>query len=183
VLGALDLVCLCVPSAAVCLAVWVLATLKDRNRYSSGTDTAEENKCNTLPPTDDELTGVGDKGEGATGSRSGHKRLGWRGFVSAVLYGDFVEACYPYTLSDPALLVVVRVGSAVAGAVVVSQGVRSSAYLPIPFALLLTGMSAHVDTGGKEGYWATVTAALLYAIIVSFFFPFVFALYRLRTRV
>lgn len=28
-----------------------------------------------------------------------HRRLGWKGFISNIFFGDFVEACYPYTLT------------------------------------------------------------------------------------
>ena len=58
------------------------------------------------------------KGEHGHGNR--HSRLGWRGFISNFCFGDFVEACYPYTqpgslYSSSLLLISVRISCSIAG--------------------------------------------------------------------
>ena len=47
-----------------------------------------------------------------------HIRLGWKGTLSNLLMGDYVEACYPYTLSNRWVLYSVRVSSAIAGGLI-----------------------------------------------------------------
>eukprot|EP01036_Dinobryon_divergens_P022310 gene22310-30554_t len=66
VLGAFDLVCLCLPCAGVCCAVWLRSVL-----YGAAVD---------------EVAVIVER----------HRRLGWKGFYSNIMFGDFVEACYPF---------------------------------------------------------------------------------------
>lgn len=47
-----------------------------------------------------------------------HIRLGWKGTFSNLLMGDYVEACYPYTLSNRWVLYSVRISSAIAGGLI-----------------------------------------------------------------
>jgi hypothetical protein len=47
-----------------------------------------------------------------------HIRLGWKGTISNLLMGDYVEACYPYTLSNRWVLCSVRASSAIAGGLI-----------------------------------------------------------------
>lgn len=47
-----------------------------------------------------------------------HIRLGWKGTFSNLMMGDYVEACYPYTLSNRWVLYSVRVSSAIAGGLI-----------------------------------------------------------------
>jgi hypothetical protein len=47
-----------------------------------------------------------------------HIRLGWKGTFSNLLMGDYVEACYPYTLSNRWVLCSVRISSAIAGGLI-----------------------------------------------------------------
>jgi len=54
-----------------------------------------------------------------------------------LLFGDFVEACYPYMARDAWVQLAALLGAAVAGALVGASAARSSAYLPVPLALAL----------------------------------------------
>lgn len=113
-----------------------------------------------------------------------HARLGWSGFKSNFLFGDFVEACYPYTqpdspFSSPTLLVIIRVTCALSGSLITHSWlsrlicntgdvtsslthVQSSAYLPLPVILGMWGSD-----------WST-HQYILYACFISFMLPFTF---------
>jgi mannitol-specific phosphotransferase system IIBC component len=102
-------------------------------------------------------------------------RLARRGLLSNLLLGDFVEACYPFTLPSTPLLAAVRTGASLAGAVLFVRGVDrclSSAYLPLPLAMWA------VRARGTSSDVGTFIAALAVAFVV----PFVAALIILRGR-
>jgi hypothetical protein len=122
------------------------------------------NSCQTLLPETDE--------ESCPTSSSGydhHLRQGIKGTTSNLLMGDYVEACYPYTLNNPWVLLSVRVSSAIAGGMILGYlgfqvdrtrlmlpqsclaehtvatadyQFRSSAYLPLPLTIMLAIMTA-----------------------------------------
>ena len=62
-----------------------------------------------------------------------------RGYVAYqinLLFGDYVEACYPYMEKSGAINALTYAGAAAAGASIVALGpARSSAYLPLPLAV------------------------------------------------
>ena len=111
---------------------------------------------------------------------SHHIRLGLKGTVSNLLMGDYVEACYPYTLTNRWVLLSVRISCAVSGALVLgyfgmlhdrstslsscsseycdvsapasnmlrkegSHAFQSSAYLPLPLAMMLALLGSSDD--------------------------------------
>ena len=129
-----SLVCLCMPCAGVCSAVYIMRFNKPRE----------------------------DK----------HRRLGWRGLFSNIFMGDFVEACYPYTLSSPLMLTAIRVSCAMAGAVLAYGGfVRSTAYLPLPVSLLLA--DSGWMSGGAQGSIITHPEVIILgtASLIAFIVP------------
>lgn len=65
------------------------------------------------------------------------RALARRGVRINLLYGDYIEACFPFLERDRALDLAVYVASAAAGAIVALSGARSSAYLPLPLAIAL----------------------------------------------
>lgn len=183
VIGAFDLVCLCMPCAGVCAAVHLVSL-----RLHS-------------------LSGA---------SHSSHRRLGWKGFTSNVLFGDFVEACYPYTVEGPCasepLRWAVRVACAVAGAILGSSWrmdmlavspegtssdffeqprcglngagtVRSSAYLPLPLAVALSWADAYVESSGMTHVVWRPVLKLVAALLVAFAIPFLSALILLPSKI
>lgn len=111
-LGGFDLCCLCMPCAGVCAAVWCLSHAD-------------------LPSDENSLS-----------QTTIHRRVAVRGFLSNFLYGDFVEACYPYTQRYHWLLIAVRVSCAMSGAMLYTCSIRSSAYLPLPVAVFLTYLNS-----------------------------------------
>lgn len=137
VFGCLDVLCLCVPSAAVCSAAAVFFSLLAPH----------------VPP---ELKEVMRK-------RSAQLRLGRRGALSNLLMGDFVEACYPYSLRYPSILLSIRVACAAAGAIVLGCDLHSSAYLPLPLSLLLPLL--HSQHGTLETLlWMTAAASITFIL-------------------
>ena len=144
--GTFDLVCLCLPSAGVCLAVFLLAST---NSYHL------KDKENSAREDVDMLK---------------QKKIGWKGFQSNFLFGDFVEACYPYTLDRPySVLLVIRIACMVAGSELLDSSdhqnpgiIKSSAYSPFPFILW------HIYTA----YSIECFEAFVFASSVAFFLPF-----------
>ena len=55
-----------------------------------------------------------------------------------VLFGDYIEACFPFLDRDPTLNFSAYLASAWSGAIAASAGARGSAYLPAPLAILLS---------------------------------------------
>lgn len=105
----------------------------------------------------------------AIGGYDHHLRQGMKGTTSNLLMGDYVEACYPYTLHNRWVLLSVRVSSAIAGGMILGYlgfkvdrtrlmlpqsclaghtgttadcQFRSSAYLPLPLTIMLAIMTA-----------------------------------------
>ena len=60
--------------------------------------------------------------------------LGWRGALSNLLMGDFVEACYPFSLPSAIVLMGVRATCAIVGGLIFRFKMKSSAYLPLPIS-------------------------------------------------
>jgi hypothetical protein len=122
------------------------------------------NSSQTIPPgTDKESCST------AIGGYDHHLRQGMKGTTSNLLMGDYVEACYPYTLHNRWVLLSVRVSSAIAGGLILGYlgfqvdrtrlmlppsclaghtgaaadyHFRSSAYLPLPLTIMLAIMTA-----------------------------------------
>lgn len=174
-LGALDCLCLCVCGAGACAAQLVArpsapATSDVRREGSLASDPyaayadqniARENVASY--PSSPSLSrasllrGSTDAADAA---------LARRGLLINLLCGDYVEACYPFLERDPTLDAATYVASAVAGAL--AAGSQSSAYLPLPIAIVL----------------ADESAAFALAALVAFFLPFLVGaasnLYRKR---
>jgi hypothetical protein len=112
VFGCLDAFCLCAPCAGVCAAVFIY--------YKSF--------AKSIPQ---ELQTLVHK-------REAQIRLGWRGLVSNFLMGDFVEACYPYSLRHESILRTIRLACCLAGGTIYSCKLASSAYLPLSLSLLIS---------------------------------------------
>ena len=151
-LGCLDALCLCVPCAGVCSAVLL---------YHSFTSTAKAAK--TVSEGDKPLLQ-----REKTQRAAGHLRLGWRGAWSNMLMGDFVEACYPYSLHSPVILTSIRIACALAGGIVFLRDLKSSAYIPLPLTILLTATNGtdELKLDLDQAKWA------LLAVVVSFCLPF-----------
>lgn len=108
----------------------------------------------------------------AIGGYDHHLRQGMKGTISNLLMGDYVEACYPYTLHNRWVLLSVRVSSAIAGGLILGYlgfqvdrfrlmlppsclaghtgatadyQFRSSAYLPLPLTIMLAIMMARKE--------------------------------------
>lgn len=62
--------------------------------------------------------------------------LSLRGLRINLWWGDFVEAGYPFMVRDKLVMAAAHVGAACGGALVGLFGLRSSAYLPLPLALV-----------------------------------------------
>jgi hypothetical protein len=123
--------------------------------------------CQTISPETDKKS--------CSTSSSGydhHLRQGMKGTTSNLLMGDYVEACYPYTLHNRWVLLSVRVSSAIAGGTILGYlgfqfdrsrlmlppsclaghtgatadyQFRSSAYLPLPLTIMLAIMTARIE--------------------------------------
>jgi len=153
--GALDLITLCAPCAGISAGIYLLSCM------------------NRLTLSDDKK------------KLAIHTKLGFRGFVSNVFFGDFVEACYPYSLEYTPILISVRIACILSGALLGLGLIRSSAYLPLPLALYVSyGFSIklylfHVGVVHLSPY-----ALLLVAFTLSFCLPFITTiLYFFRNKV
>ncbi|KAL1519689.1 hypothetical protein AB1Y20_023199 [Prymnesium parvum] len=58
-----------------------------------------------------------------------------------LLCGDYVEACYPYLKRSSIAHISALAGAASAGSIIVDVGARSSAYLPLPIAIVVAAQS------------------------------------------
>jgi hypothetical protein len=121
--GSYDAVCLCMPAAGVCLAVWCLSSISCIRTIT--VENHEESKADLMEWRDAKgaIHSGSNSPRGGLGLRRGsgsiervvpervearnqaiqvrcHRHLGWKGFVSNIIMGDFVEACYPYTLAS-----------------------------------------------------------------------------------
>ena len=103
------------------------------------------------------------------GGYNHHLRQGIKGTISNLFMGDYVEACYPYTLHNRWILLSVRISTAIAGGLIIgylgfqvdttrlmlpmsclathsgtaaNYLLRSSAYLPLPLTIILATMAA-----------------------------------------
>ena len=161
VAGSFDLVCLCMPCAGICLGVWILAT------YNNST------KKRLSAPAEARTSILNERDTEAYGNHNRHAALGRKGFISCFFMGDYVEACYPYLSLSPLLLYVVRMSCSVAGTYLTMSKPRSSAYIPLPLALLL----AWAD-GGAEA-----SLSLLQASLITFFIPFLATLFLLSGKI
>jgi hypothetical protein len=82
---------------------------------------------------------------------------GWSAASINVLFGDYVEACYPHMERRLPIRVGVYAGAAAAGALIVAGGpARSSAYLPLPIGVAI----------------AEAPSAMLGACLLAFLLPF-----------
>ena len=83
---------------------------------------------------------------------------GWTAASINLLFGDYVEACYPYMERRFPIRLGAYAGAIAAGALIVASGPsRSSAYLPLPLAVAI----------------AEAPSAMLGACLVAFLVPFV----------
>lgn len=62
--------------------------------------------------------------------------LARRGLVFNLCFGDFIEAAYPFMERCRFCNAGAYLGSALSGAIIAMGGVASSAYLPLPLAVL-----------------------------------------------
>ncbi len=101
------------------------------------------------------------------------KALAQRGAYTNLVWGDFVEACYPFFQGDWFLTAVVYLSSIVSTAWLLHDGCRSSAYLPAPVSLWLA-------MGAEEGTpsWRVWESKAWAAALVAFGGPFVATLTR-----
>lgn len=137
--GCYDLVTLCVPCCGVCGAIFVLSYF---NKISL---TNDKNKLKI------------------------HSNIGYKGFCSNFLFGDFVESCYPYSLDYPPILKAVRISSVISGALLGIGFSSTSAYLPIPLSLyIIPNVTSRIQVYGYTSY--TIT---LLACIISFSITFI----------
>lgn len=123
VLGLLDMLCLCVPCAGVCSAVYFVVAFSPPKK----TDSTPLNKQTTQLQQEDEKSSD-EKSEVEENpitvnddvimDYDHHLRLGKKGTFSNLLMGDYVEACYPYTVSNRWVLLSVRISSVIAGGLV-----------------------------------------------------------------
>jgi hypothetical protein len=162
-----------------------------------------------------------------------HRRLGWKGFYSNIMFGDFVEACYPFIVPGMSaaycrpVRVAVQFSCVVAGAIlgmswgvdltrfivlsssdnssffcesvsssssssnssfmsvtllsgngwvheaVLGGPIRSSAYFPLPFSLIVSLFSDSI----------AAVCRLAAAAAVAFFGPFITAFILLRSHI
>lgn len=143
---------------------------KDEVVQSAGAEGPGENcslmssSCQTISPeTEKESCPT------SIGGYDHHLRQGMKGTTSNLLMGDYVEACFPYTLNNRWVLLSVRVSSAIAGGLILGYlgsqvdrtrlmlpqtclaentgatadyQFRSSAYLPLPLTIMLAIMTA-----------------------------------------
>lgn len=107
IFGAFDLMTLCIPSGAICCAIYLLSFL---NRIKL---TDEKDKILI------------------------HSRLGFKGFISNIFFGDFVESCYPYSLEYPVIITAIRISCILSGSLLGIGLISSSAYLPLPISLYI----------------------------------------------
>ena len=96
--------------------------------------------------------------------------LGWRGAVSNFLMGDFVEACYPFSLRNGTVLLSVRAASAVVGGLIFHFNMKSSAYLPLPLSWCIA-----VIHDSQHIYWISCAFCLALGV------PFVVTLAMIMT--
>lgn len=171
VFGTLDSFCLCVPCAGVCFAVYLLSAYPISPRQVVTCENSSSVSCSskiTSPQTNDETT----PHSVAVGGHNHHLQQGMKGTISNFLMGDYVEACYPYTLHNPWVLLSVRISTAIAGGLMLGYlglqadrvrlmpptsclaaytgttgdyQLRSSAYLPLPLTILLATMNARKE--------------------------------------
>lgn len=98
--------------------------------------------------------------------------LARRGAYTNLMWGDFVEACYPLFQGQGFLTGVVYVASWVSTALLLRDGGRSSAYLPLVLSWWLA-----CEEGGEEGkgWWVS---RVWWASVVAFGLPFAATLLR-----
>ena len=151
IFGALDFINLCIPCAAICGAIYILAWL------------------NVIKLTDDK------------NKIPIHLRLGLKGFYSNILFGDMVEACYPYSLEYPVIIISVRFACIIGGALVGIGLIASSAYIPLPLSLYIipnTEIELYIfNFTTVNSYTITVIACTL-----SFLIPFIVTLYFFKNN-
>lgn len=120
-LGAVDYCSLCLVSAGVTVATWLLP----------------------LPPDH--------PGNGGRDPRP----LARRGAYTNLVWGDFVEACYPLVQHSVFLTGAAYAASTLSTAVLLQEGGRSSAYMPAPLSLWL---ASHVEEGEGSAWRASLIA-------------------------
>lgn len=97
--------------------------------------------------------------------------LARRGAFINLMWGDFVEACYPFFQGQVFLTGVVYVASWGSTALLLREGGRSSAYLPV---VLSWWLGVEKGEGGREGWECRVW----WASVVAFGVPFVAVVVR-----
>ena len=187
VLGTLDVLCLCMPCAGVCTAVYALSLRAQRNenvdRVIDGTNTDSDRNNKSSDGSNSNFNSNNNSNSDSSSNSNSdnninnqdqdqtyehHTRLGLIGAISNTFMGDFVEACYPYSLTNSWVLFSVRVGAAIAGGLIVgyygltndckidekfslissvfrstdSGPFKSSAYLPLPLVILLASIGS-----------------------------------------
>lgn len=130
-LAAVDWCSLCLVSGGICLAVYV------------------------SPPPTSAFT----SSNPASGVVLDPRPLARRGAFINLCFGDFVEACYPFFQTSPFLTVVVYLSCIISTILLLMQGGKSSAYLPLPLSLWLADGKA--NAAALVAFGLPFTATLL----------------------
>lgn len=139
-LGAVDWCSLCLSSGGICLAAWLLPPPPNAFPSGGGVPTAI-----TLDP----------------------RPLARRGVFVNMLWGDWVEVCYPF-LTIPLIRVAYYAGSMASSALLLSMGVKSCAYLPFPISWWLA-RPADATPAALVGFGVPFAATLLVSIVHRLF--------------
>ena len=99
--------------------------------------------------------------------------LAKRGAYTNLMWGDFVEACYPFFQGQLFLTGVVYMASWVSTALLLREGGRSSAYLPVVLSWWL-GSEGGTERGNEGGWECRVW----WASVVAFGLPFMAVMVR-----
>ncbi|GAB5031354.1 pts sugar transporter [Nannochloropsis oceanica] len=99
--------------------------------------------------------------------------LAKRGAYTNLMWGDFVEACYPFFQGQMFLTGLVYLASWLSTALLLRQGGRSSAYLPVVLSWWLGSEGGR--EGENEGGWE---CRVWWASLIAFGLPFVAVIVR-----
>ncbi len=140
-LGAVDWCTLCLSSGGICLAAWVLPP--PPAAFPSGG--AAPSASITLDP----------------------RPLARRGAYINLLWGDFVEACYPF-LAIPFIKAAYYAAAMASSAVLLSAGVKSSAYMPF-FVSYWLAQPTDATLAALIGFGVPFAATLLLSLFYRIF--------------
>ena len=89
--------------------------------------------------------------------------LASRGLSINLRWGDFIEACFPFMARNAAVNISAHAAAVVGGAIVGASQCRSSAYLPLPLAII----AAETSSSSSFGLVTAVAAAFLIPFLVT----------------